>query len=193
MRLDMNTRMWEDMLGRPGTRRERVRHALISALLVFAIACIVAQLVFESQLQKDVNKVAIPFVSTFGLDQNWGVFAPDPRANTIAMRARIEYADGTAEWWNVPYSGALIGEYWDYRWRKWLEYIINPGFRPILFRPLALWIANNHDDFGHRPVRITFVADWDDLNSPGQNPFTSDKHETAYYTLAITPGMLRRS
>ena len=185
--------MWDDFLGRPGTKRERLRRGLLSAVLVFAIVCIVAQLVFDSKLQRDVNKVARPFTSALGLDQNWGVFAPDPRPATISMRARIEYADGTAEWWDLPEGGALVGEYWDYRWRKWLEYIINPGFRPILFRPLAVWLARNHDSFGHRPVRVTFVARWYDLQSPGQKPFKSDLRETAYYTTAIAPDVLKRS
>jgi hypothetical protein len=185
--------MLDDFIGRPGTKRERVRRGLLSVLLVFAIGCIVAQLVFESKLQRDVNKVARPFTSVLGLDQSWGVFAPDPRAATISMRARIEYADGTAEWWEVPEGDPFVGEYWDYRWRKWLEYIISPTFRPILFRPLAVWLARNHDDFGHRPVRITFVARWRDLKAPGQKPFTSDLREAAYYTTTIAPDVLKDS
>ena len=183
--------MGEGQTGLPADRASRVRRALISALLVFTIVAIVSHFIFAPKLQKDLFTVTRPYASALGIDQNWGVFAPDPRPQTISMRARIFYADGTAEWWDLPESNPVLGEYVDYRWRKWLEYIINPSFRPTLFEPLGAWLARTHTDAQHSPVRIVFVARWFDLYSPGavKGQLRSDWREVAYYTVQVTPAM----
>jgi hypothetical protein len=185
--------MDEGQAGLPADRAPRVRRALISLLLVFTIVTVVSHFIFAPKLQKALFTVTRPYASALGIDQNWGVFAPEPRPQTIQMRARIFYADGTAEWWDLPESNALVGEYVDYRWRKWLEYIVNPGFRTTLFQPLAAWLARTHTDAHHVPVRIAFVSRWFDLYAPGavKGPLRSDWREAAYYTVHVTPAMRR--
>ena len=183
--------MGGDPIGLPGGRSARIRRALISLFLVFTIVAVVSHFIFAPTLQRALFKVTRPYATALGLDQNWGVFAPDPRPQTIDMRARIFYADGTAEWWELPERNPIFGEYVDYRWRKWLEYIINPAFRSTLFQPLAAWLARTHTDAHHIPVRIAFVSRWFDLYPPGsvKGPLHSDWREQAYYTVKVTPAM----
>jgi hypothetical protein len=167
---------------------------VISAVLVVVLLSVFLELLPDSTLQRQSMKVVRPFVAATGLDQGWGVFAPDPRQQAIAMRARITYADGGREWWDLPDGGPLLGQYWDFRWRKYLEYIINNQFRNILFRPLAVWIAREHDEGGRRPVKVVFVARWYDLYTPvGRGPLRSAWRESAYYTLPVTKAILKDS
>ena len=37
-----------------------------------------------------------------GLDQNWGVFSPDPRRQSLDLVGRVRYADGGRETLRVP-------------------------------------------------------------------------------------------
>lgn len=187
--------MADGQTGLPADRASRLRRGLISVFLIVTIVSVVSHFLYAPALQKAMYKVTRPYAAALALDQNWGVFAPEPRPQTISMRARIFYADGTAEWWDLPKSNPVIGEYVDYRWRKWLEYIINPDFRTVLFKPLAVWLARTHADAHHVPVRIVFVTRWFDLYSPGavKGRLRSDWREAAYYTLNVTPAMRRGS
>src|SRR5689334_4127574 len=187
--------MGDGQMGLPADRASRIRRAVISVLLVFTIVAVVSNFIFAPKLQKAMFTVTRPYTSAVGIDQNWGVFAPDPRPQTIGMRARIFYADGTTEWWNPPESNPVTGEYVDYRWRKWLEYIVNPGYRTTLFEPLAAWLARTHSDAHHVPVRIAFVSRWFDLYAPGtvKGRLHSDWREGAYYTVPVTPAMRQGS
>lgn len=183
--------MGEHRTALPGSRSARVQRALISVFLVVTIVAVVSHFIYAPDLQRNLFKVTRPYATALGLDQNWGVFAPDPRPQTIDMRARIFYADGTTEWWDLPDRNPIFGEYVDYRWRKWLEYIVNPAFRAVLFRPLAAWLARTHTDARHVPVRIAFVSRWFDLYPPGsvKGNLRSDWREQAYYTVNVTPAM----
>src|SRR5690348_16184837 len=119
------------------SRSARLRRAAISVLLVISLIAVVSFLVMPSDLQTKVMKVTRPYAIATGLDQTWAVFAPDVRPSTIGMRARIEYANGTSEWWDLPLGNKVTGEYADYRWRKWLEYILNPAFKKTLGPPFV--------------------------------------------------------
>jgi hypothetical protein len=183
--------MADGQTGLPADRASRLRRALISVFLVVTIVSVVSFFMYAPTLQKALFKVTRPYGVALALDQNWGVFAPEPRPQTIGMRARIFYANGTAEWWDLPDSNPVVGEYVDYRWRKWLEYIINPDFRTTLFKPLADWLARTHTDARHVPVRIVFVSRWFDLYAPGavKGALHSDWREQAYYAVHVTPAM----
>ena len=58
-----------------------------------------------------------------GLVQDWAVFSPNPRNESIDVRARIEYVDGTIEFWDVPEYDPGFGAYRQYRWHKLQERI----------------------------------------------------------------------
>jgi hypothetical protein len=176
-----------------GARWQTARQVGISIALVVLLASLVSSMLPDSDLHRAPASVINPVLVATGLDQGWGVFAPDPRQQSIAMRARITYADGTAEWWTLPEGDPLIGDYWDYRWRKYLEYVVNPQYRKVVFRPLAEYVARTHRGGGRRPVKIVFVARWYDLYTPlGGGPLRSPGRETAYYTLHVTDTMPAR-
>ena len=84
-----------------------------------------------------------PYLYGLGLDQQWGVFAPDPRQETVDVFARVTFADGSLGTWRVPTRGPVVGEYVDYRWLKWDEYVVQPG-TVDLWKPVALYVARQY-------------------------------------------------
>ena len=53
----------------------------------------------------------------------------------------MRYDDGSVVVWRPPAGGDLVGAYWDYRWRKWLENVTEDPEREALWRPAAMFAA----------------------------------------------------
>jgi hypothetical protein len=163
--------------------------ALISALIVVTLAFAVVENMPQSRLRREVLKLGQPYLNAIGLDQRWALFAPEPRRRSIALRALVQYADGTAETWRVPHGGALIGGYWDYHWQKWVEWVLDAGHGQ-LWRPAALFIARDMRRPDRRVVRVTLIRLTSLNNPPGVRPDHQPIVAVPYYTLSITPAML---
>lgn len=103
-----------------------------------------------------------------GLVQDWSVFSPNPRSQTIDVRARLEYDDGTIMFWDVPEFDPLIGAFRQYRWHKWQERL-RLDSRERHWRPTAEWIADQRRVDGDLPARITLIRRWID-----HRPLTAD-------------------
>src|SRR5690349_17596288 len=88
---------------------------VISAFVLVVVVCLVANAIPDT--------VASLFGVT-GLDQGWGLFAPNPRRQQIDISARVEFADGSSAVWRIPRGGPVIAASEDYRWRKWMEYVV---------------------------------------------------------------------
>src|SRR5580765_7701726 len=96
---------------------------------VFILAVFVALLTANlpvSRLQNLLTRADHHFVFALGFDQSWGVFAPDPRQQTIDVTAHVTFDDGSRATWHVPRRDPVVGEYTDYRWLKWAEYVVSP-------------------------------------------------------------------
>jgi hypothetical protein len=89
-----------------------------------------------------------------------------------------------------PTGGALVGGYWDYHWQKWLEFVLDVH-HPQLWRPAAVFIAREDGQPGRRPVRVTLIRVTSLNEPPGHHPDHRPPVFSAYYSLAITPAMLR--
>jgi len=138
----------------------------------------------QSKLRRDALQVTQPYLNAIGLDQSWALFAPDPRRFSIALRARVLYADGTAETWRPPAGGALIDSYWDYHWQKWQEWVLDARERR-LWRPAAEFIARDSARPGRRPVRVTLFRLTSVNNPPGRHPDHEPVISRPYYSLRI--------
>jgi hypothetical protein len=166
--------------------------AVISVFVVLTIVCLVLWNLPDSGLRKKTFSFFWPYVNTLGVEQNWGVFAPDPRRQTIDPYARVTMSDGSQTTYRMPSGDPVVGGYWDYRWRKWTEYVTQ-GSRTIqLAQPAAIWLARHHVSHGRRPLLVQFVRLWYELRPPGHRIHGPPRwHEYAYYDLSITPEMLR--
>ena len=96
-----------------------------------------------------------------GLVQDWAVFSPNPRSQSIDVRARIEFDDGSIRFWDVPEFDPGLGAFRQYRWHKWQERVRLDN-RERFWLPTALWIADRHRVDGRRPVRVVLIRRWID-------------------------------
>jgi hypothetical protein len=134
--------------GRVRLSRRRLLDLVIVAWLVAIVVWNLPGSPIRDQLIGPVRSVML----TAGLDQNWGVFAPDPRNETWYVAADIDYVDGTSERWDFP-----DGHWWtgwrDYHWQKLTESAVSADVDRR--RAVAAWIGSQRQ----RPdVAITEVT-----------------------------------
>jgi Family of unknown function (DUF5819) len=130
-------------------------------------------------------KPAGPFLRATGLDQDWRVFAPDPRQTSLQLEARVRYADGEVATWRPPGGGDAAGAYWDYRWRKWLENTIQDANRKVLWKPAAQFVAAEMQGRGRVPSTVTLIRRWQDLRPPGAATHAARWKQYAFYRLGL--------
>jgi hypothetical protein len=166
------------------------RIAISGFVLATLLAILVANLP-ESRLRAEAFRVAQPYLTALGLDQNWSVFAPEPRRASIDLHARVDYADGTSALWRPPSGSDTTGAYWDYRWRKWMENAIQDRRRDVMWRPAALFVAREMPRDGTRPVRVTLVRRWRDVPRAASNGTRPAWQSYAFYELPLREGPAR--
>ena len=94
-----------------------------------------------------------------GFDQNWSVFSPNPRSQSLDVDAIVEFADGTTTTWMVPDADPIGWR--SARWRKWVERIrLDTNER--LWDAAAGWIAEQHRRDGQLPVSVRLTRRWID-------------------------------
>lgn len=167
--------------------------AALSAVIVFAVGTMVVwNLPPGSQLKADATRLVSPVVIAVGLDQSWGVFAPDPPTASSELRATIAYSNGTAVTWRPPTSAEpVLAPYRIYHWQKLAEFSRAPQYAG-LWRPLAVWLAQTHRSAG-LPTQVTLIRHACQLPPPGNKKATGACGDQAFYSLAITPADLSGS
>jgi hypothetical protein len=158
---------------------------VISAFIVITLLAVMTANLPTSRLQDLLLSAGHRYIYGTGLDQNWGVFSPDPRRVTIQVRADVTYADGSKTSWEIPRRNPVVGAYVDYRWLKWAEYVVSPEFIPTLDRPFALFVARRVSTPTHRPVRVALTNTWYDILAPGAHQPRLVHHST-FFTTQIT-------
>jgi hypothetical protein len=73
-----------------------------------------------------------------GLEQNWVVFAPDPRRESRYVYAELTWADGKTTRWGFP-RGGWWSQWRYYHWQKIAEAL--PSAEAARLRRVAAWIA----------------------------------------------------
>ena len=156
--------------------------ALLSAFLVIALAAIFVVNLPASKLRSTASDATGPVIDVLGLNQNWSVFAPDPRRESIGMEARVTFADGRHETWRPYVGGNLVGHYRDYRWGKWVENARLDQNRK-LWPGLAAWVARHaEDDGGARVRKVALIRRWRELEPPGAASNEGPQRLYLFYT-----------
>ncbi len=163
---------------------------IISAFLAVTLLTLLTANLPASRLREILLHADHPYLYGVALDQSWGVFSPDPRRETIQVTARLNYQDGSMSFWRVPRRNAVTGEYTDYRWLKWSEYVIQPSYSD-LWRPTALYVARKFATASSAPVRVTLINSWYPLPPPGNAETRPPISDRTFYSLRITRAMLR--
>ena len=154
--------------------------ALLSIFIGITLGTLLVIQLPPSHLRREAVDVADPFANATGLDQDWAVFAPEPRKLSIDLVANVSYADGARRRWRIPRSNNFFGIYWDYRWIKYMEHV-NRDANQYLWLPLARWVAREKSR-GSPVERVELIRRWSDLNRPGPGPDQSPWHEYKFFT-----------
>jgi hypothetical protein len=141
--------------------------ALLSVLLVALVAGIVVVNLPDSKLRDTASEVTEPMINVLGLNQNWNVFAPEPRKQSIGLEARVTFVDGGHASWRPYEGGDLVASYRDYRWGKYMENVRQDQNRG-LWPGLAAWVARRAaQDKDRKVARVVLVRRWRDVLPPG--------------------------
>jgi hypothetical protein len=159
--------------------------AVLSVFLVLTLASVISSVMPESTLQNDLNGVALPYLVATGLDQRWGVFAPNPRQNTAFVSARVEQADGTVTVYLTP-GGKGLSEYWDYRWLKYGERMWTLRTASDERATYARWIVDQDRAAGGHPVRVVLLRHTRESEPPGPGPDYSPWTDVTFYSSPVS-------
>ena len=162
---------------------------VISLFVVVTVLTVLTANLPASRLDSLLLTVDHPYLNGLYFSQNWGVFAPDPRQQSLDVYAQVAFADGTQRTWHIPARNAAVGEYIDYRWRKWEEWVSSPSYA-FLYRPGAVYIARSLATPQERPIRVTLFDRTSPITLPGQPALPAPAAPQKIYTTPITPGML---
>jgi hypothetical protein len=136
----------------------------LSLLLTLFCGFLVVWNLPRSEIRNEVRPVLRPVVEALAVDQDWGVFAPDPTKISIAVEADVELADGSVIRYRFPDGDPFVGAYREFRWRKW-ERLVRLDDSSRYWQPAAEWVAAR---FAERdPVRVTLVRRFADTPPPG--------------------------
>jgi hypothetical protein len=160
-----------------------VGRAVLTVLMaVLAVAVLVWNLP-AGQARDAVRPAAAHVLLPIGLDQDWALFAPDPRTFSVGVYARITYVDGKERIRVPPHNGHLLAPYRNYRWQKYIERLRADDYQS-LWEPTARWIAR---DAGPGVTRVVLVRTFRDAVVPGSGKKRVEGGEFAFYTLELTP------
>jgi hypothetical protein len=128
-----------------------------------------------------VRPAAAHVLYPIGLDQDWALFAPDPRAFSVGVYARITFADGRQRIRVPPHNGHLLAPYRTYRWQKYVERLRADDYQS-LWEPTARWIARQA---GPGVSRVVLIRTFRDAVTPGSGNKRATRREFAFYTLDL--------
>lgn len=154
---------------------------LVAVALVVGATWIVGPNLPAGPFRDQVDAVWRP-ATEIGLVQDWEVFSPNPRDQSLDVRARVDFTDGTTTFWDVPDLDPVIGAYRQYRWQKWQERV-RLDARSSMWDTTAAWIADRFAGGSDRDVaRVTLIRRWIDhepLGSP--EPIDGDWNEFEFH------------
>ena len=176
-----------ELEGQARLERNPFVRGFLSLVVVLFLAGLVQTNLRPSYLKDKLGKVTDGYVNAVGLDQNWALFAPEPRKFSLDLAATVTYADGSSTQWKLPRGGAVVGAYWDYRWLKWMEYSTDDAHRD-LWQPAAAWIAREESRPGNPVTTVSLLRRETPNNPPGQAQKRGKTSEAQYFTYVVKAG-----
>jgi hypothetical protein len=153
--------------------------ALVMAVLV---ASIVLWNLPPGRPRDGAREVVGPVVQGLGLEQDWALFAPNPRAFSVGIVATVTFADGRTQTWRPPSDGLLLAPYRTYRWQKYVERARADDY-PLLWEPTARWVARQAGD---DVTRVVLTRTFRDAVVPGDGTGRPATGRFDFYTLDLT-------
>jgi hypothetical protein len=122
-----------------------------------------------------------PVVQGLGLEQDWALFAPNPRAFGVGVYATLTYRDGHTTRWEPPHNGLLLAPYRTYRWQKYVERLRADDYSN-LWQPTAAWLAR---DKGPGVTKVVLTRLFRDATVPGDGKARPPTGRFDFYTYEV--------
>lgn len=158
-----------------------VGRALLTIVMAVLVAAVAIWNLPAGPAREAVRPAAAHVVFPVGLDQDWALFAPDPRSFSVGVYARITYADGSERLRVPPHNGHLLAPYRTYRWQKYVERLRADDYSS-LWEPTARWVA---DEAGPGVRKVVLVRTFREAVTPGSGKTRPARGEFAFYTLDL--------
>jgi hypothetical protein len=136
--------------------RSTLGQILISGAIALAILATIGTHLPSSSVAGSVGERSSQLTHAMGIEQSWGVFAPDPRSTSLDLEALVTFADGSTDRWTMPEGDPVVSNLRYYRWRKWLERVRSDDYSRI-WDQTARWIARQYDDDGNPVVSVELI------------------------------------
>jgi len=122
-----------------------------------------------------------PVIHALGLEQDWALFAPNPRSFSVGVYATVTFRDGRSETWVPPHNGLLVAPYRTYRWQKYVERVRADDYQG-LWEPTARWVARQA---GGDVVRVVLTRTFQEAKVPGATGPRPATGRFDFYTLDL--------
>jgi hypothetical protein len=158
----------------------------VQGALTVVMAVVVASLVLwnlPAGRPRDATRpVAGTLVQALGLEQDWALFAPDPRSYSVSVYATITHRDGRVEKWVPPHNGLFLAPYRTYRWQKYVERVRADDYAN-LWEPTARWLAREHG--GSDVTKVVLTRTFQEAQVPGTKGPRQALGRYDFYTLDL--------
>ena len=170
----------------PQARLERSPRgrALISIVIVVLLGTVLVTTMPDSITKRALQHGTAPIANALGLDQGWAVYAPSPRQESTYLQARVLDRDGTTTVYPTPFQGGLA-EYWDYRWQRYADTLLNGPDNRVRWAPYARWVAAADRAAGHDPAVVTLVNVSAVSRPPDGGPARSPWVAHAFFSIGV--------
>ncbi|MCU1594329.1 MAG: hypothetical protein JWO12_1721 [Frankiales bacterium] len=155
--------------------------ALLSLLMIVVVGCVLLWNLPAGRPHDAVRPAIGPLVQAVGLEQDWALFAPDPRGFSVGVYATVTHAGGRTERWQPPHNGLLVAPYRTYRWQKYVERLRADDYSG-LWEPTARWIARRA---GKDVTRVVLTRTFQDAAEPGSGQARPRAGSYDFYTLDL--------
>jgi len=155
---------------------------LLSVLMAVIVASLVLWNLPPGRPHDRARTVVGPVVQALGLEQDWALFAPEPRAFGVGVFATVTHRDGRVEVWRPPQHGLVISPYRTYRWQKYVERLRADDFAG-LWDPTARWVARQAGD---DVVKVVLTRTFRDVAVPGTGKARPAAGRFDFYVLDLS-------
>jgi hypothetical protein len=158
-----------------------VGQVLIGALMVVLVGSIVLWNLPAGRPHDRARRVVGPVVQALGLEQDWALFAPDPRSFGVGVYATVTFQDGHTQRWVPPHNGLVVSPYRTYRWQKYVERLRADDYAN-LWDPTARWVARQA---GSGVTKVVLTRTFRDVADPGSGLARPTAGSFDFFTLDL--------
>lgn len=162
--------------------RSAVGRALLTVVMVVTMGAIALWNLPDGRPRQEAREQIAPLLVPLGLDQDWSVFAPNPRAFTVGFLARVTLADGTTRIWQPPEVGKAVAPYSTYRWQKYDERVRADDYSAI-WEDAARYVAR---DVGGDVTRVELLREYQPVVVPGSGQGEAPRQTVPFYELDVS-------